>query len=377
MKLNLRSKLFFSYLVVLFVGAIILFSVASLSLPGAYRRHMSEIDILLPSPDMMNATRGHGQGIGPGLELYTNFQKSFFEALGWALSGSIFVAIIISLFISRRIAAPLRTITNASQRIAEGHYDERVPAIGRDELSHLAISFNTMAEKLDHVENMRRRLIGDIAHELRTPLTAIRGSMEGLIDGVLPSSPDTFLQISEETERLNRLVDDLQELSRIESGSFVLERNRIPLSDLIDVVQKRLMHEYSVKPVELVIKIPESLPLVYVDSDRIVQVLTNLLVNALRYTSPGGRVEVSGEGSGEQVFVRVIDNGIGIPAEHLPYIFDRFYRVDQSRSRNSGGGSGIGLTISKRIIEAHNGQLWAESGGEGKGSSFQFTLPIL
>jgi histidine kinase len=371
MKFNLGTKLFLSYLVVMLVGMLVLVAVAQVSLPGAYGNHLG----MMNGMGMMGTGPGRGQ-TGVGGAGYQNFRSSFYEALAWAGLAALLVALLVSLFISRGLAAPLRSMTAASGRVAEGHYSERVPAGGSDELGQLASSFNTMAEKLEQVENMRRRLIGDVAHELRTPLTAIKGSMEGLVDGVLPASQQTFEQVGAEADRLSRLVDDLQELSRVESGVVSLDLEPVSLPELAETACKRLAAAYADKVVSLAVDLPTGLPPVRADTDRLLQVLTNLLNNALHYTPSGGDVTLSGERRGREMFMRVVDTGVGISPEHLPYIFDRFYRVDKSRSRQAGGGSGIGLTISKYLIEAQGGRIWVESAGEGHGSTFTFTLPL-
>ena len=371
MKFNLGTKLFLSYLAVMVVGMLVLVAVAQVSLPGAYGNHLG----MMNGTGMMGTGAGRGQA-GTGGAAFQNFRSSFYEALAWAGMAALIVALIVSLFISRGLAAPLRSMTTASERVAEGHYNERVPAGGSDELGQLAASFNTMAEKLEQVESMRRRLIGDVAHELRTPLTAIKGSMEGLVDGVLPASRQTFEQIGSEADRLNRLVDDLQELSRVESGTIALDLEPVSLPNLVETARKRLSGAYAAKGVALTMDLPAALPPVHADSDRLLQVLTNLLSNALQYTPSGGSVTLSAERHGAEMFVHVVDTGIGIPSEHLLYIFDRFYRVDKSRSRQKGGGSGIGLTISKYLVEAQGGRIWAESSGEGQGSIFTFTIPL-
>jgi len=377
MKLNLGSKLFLSNLAVLLVGLLVLVVVAQFSLPGAYGRHMGMMNALgnVPGTGMMGAGPGRGQA-GAGQAAFLDFRRGFYEALAWAGLAAMAVALVVSLLISRSLAAPLRAMMGASQRVAGGHYSERVPAGGSDEIGQLAANFNSMAEKLEQVEAMRRRLIGDVAHELRTPLTAIQGSMEGLVDGVLPASSQTFEQVAAETKRLSRLVDDLQELSRVESGAVVLDLGPVSLSELAETARKRLALSYAAKGVSLTIHLPAALPTVRVDTDRLLQVLSNLLNNALQYTPPGGTVSLSGELHGHEIIVRVADTGIGIPPEHLSYILDRFYRVDKSRSRQAGGGSGIGLTISKHLVEAHGGRIWVESAGEGQGSTFTFTLPL-
>jgi histidine kinase len=171
-------------------------------------------------------------------------------------------------------------------------------------------------------------------------------------------------------------VDDLQELSRVEAGSYRLDVHPVALSTLLETTIKRLLHQFDEKQVRLTRNLSPNLPLVLADEDRITQVLTNLLGNALAYTPAGGEVTVSALKTGDEMLVSVKDNGLGIPAESLPHIFDRFYRVDKSRSRAAGGGSGIGLTIAKALIEAHGGRIWVESAGEGQGSNFSFTLPI-
>ena len=370
--MTLGTKLFLSYLAVLLVGMLVLLAVAQVSLPGAYGAHLG----MMNGSGMMGGGAGRGQAGAAGAT-FQNFRSSFYEALAWAGLASLLVALLVSLFISRGLSAPLQAMRTASRRVAEGHYNERVPARGSDELGQLAGSFNTMAEKLEQVETMRRRLIGDVAHELRTPLTAIKGSMEGLVDGILPASPQTFEQVAAEADRLSRLVDDLQELSRVESGAVSLDLGLVSLSELSGTARTRLQAAYAAKGVSLALDLPADLPAVRADTDRLLQVLTNLLNNALQYTPAGGHVSLSGERRGQEVVVRVADTGIGIPPEHLPHIFDRFYRVDQSRSRQSGGGSGIGLTIARHLIEAHGGQLWAESPAEGQGSTFSFTLPLI
>jgi histidine kinase len=266
-------------------------------------------------------------------------------------------------------------MTAASQRIAEGHYEERVQIRGADELGQLAGRFNQMAEKLEQVESMRRRLIGDVTHELRTPLTAIKGSAEGLLDGILPATDETYGQIHAEAERLSRLVDDLQELSRVEAHAYQLDFRDVDASALIRTVVKRMQFQFDERRIALTTNLPAQPLYIHVDEDRIVQVLTNLVGNSLNYTPADGQVTISVESSGKEARFSIRDTGVGIPPEHLPHIFDRFYRVDKSRSR-AHGGSGIGLTIARHLVEAHGGKIWVESEGEGKGSTFVFTVPL-
>jgi histidine kinase len=368
---HLAVKLFFSYLVVILVGAVVLGLATRLTVPGAFNSHMG---LALRSGQGMMT--GSGPGGGMMSDLFSSFQATFNQALLLALLAAGVVAILVSLLLSRGVVAPLRVLTAASRRIAGGHYGERVQAAGSDELGQLANSFNQMAEKLEQVEAMRRQLIGDVSHELRTPLTAIKGSMEGLMDGVLPGTVETYQQIHQEAGRLARLVDDLQELSRVEAGAYPLDVRPVALSTLVQSTLKRFAAQALAKRVELRSDLPADLPLVLADQDRITQVLTNLVGNALQYTPEGGKVTIQSRRRQDEIHISVVDTGIGIPAEHLPHLFTRFYRVDKSRSRQAGGGSGIGLTIARHLVEAHGGRIWAESGAEGQGSTFSFTLKV-
>jgi histidine kinase len=368
---HLAVKLFISYLVIVLVGAIILFATTRLTIPEAFNRHMG--GGLISGQGMM-------QGLGAGRivmsDLFANFQASFNEALVLALAAAGLAAMLVSLLLSRRIVAPVRRMTIVSQHIADGHYSDRVQSDNQDELGQLAHSFNQMAESLEQVERMRRQLIADVSHELRTPLTAIQGSMEGLLDGVLPADPETYHQIHQEAGRLARLVDDLQELSRVEAGASPLEIKPSRIVDLIMTTIKRLKPQAVKKKINLEADLPKDLPLVSLDEARITQVLTNLVSNALQYTPEGGDIRIHARQIKDEVQIGITDTGIGIPAEHIAHLFTRFYRVDKSRSRQAGGGSGIGLTIARHLVESHAGRIWVESPGAGQGSTFFFTLPI-
>lgn len=385
---HLGAKLLGSYLVIIIVGVVVLIAASQFILPTTFHRHMAGMETMMGNGMMGNGmTLTPGASAGPGgqytgtddpmSQLYVDYRGSFNEALMYAALAAMIVAIILSVYLSRSVIAPVQAMSRATQRIAEGHYQERVHVQGEDELSQLAVRFNQMAEKLDQVEAMRRRLIGDVSHELRTPLTAIKGSMEGLMDGVLPATPETYQQIHTEADRLNRLVDDLQELSRVEAKAYELEMRAQDVSALVQTVAKRLAPRFAARHIVLDIDVDPDLPRVLADEDRAVQIITNLMGNALQYTPEMGKVTVAAKQAGQEVQISVRDTGIGIPAEQLSQIFNRFYRVDKSRSRSAGGGSGIGLTIARALVEAHGGRIWAESGGEGEGSTFSFTLPIV
>jgi two-component system sensor histidine kinase BaeS len=369
---HLGAKLLLSYLAIILVGVVVLIVASQFVLPTSFNRHMAGMGTMMGN-GMMG---GQGfDGSNPMSQLYTDFRASFNEALIYAALAAVIVAVVLSLYLSRSVIAPVRAMSFAAQRIADGRYDERVQVDGEDELSQLAMRFNQMAEKLSQVESMRRRLIGDVSHELRTPLTAIKGSMEGLIDGVLPATNETYQQIHAEADRLNRLVNDLQELSRVEAHAYELDIRPLNVSSLVRTVTKRLTPQAESKRISLDLELAPDLPRILADEDRAVQVLTNLTGNAMQYTPEGGKITISAKRIDSQVLIAVHDTGIGIPPEHLARIFDRFYRVDKSRSRQSGGGSGIGLTIARALIDAHGGRIWAESAGDGQGSTFVITLP--
>ena len=291
---RLGLKLFLSYLAVILVGMAALGVTARFTSPRAFERHMLAHGAYFGmGPRMMPGSEGMGRGMMA--EVYADFRASFNEALIWAALAAIGVAMLASILFSRSIVAPVRAMMSASQRIAGGHYEERVQKHSSDELGQLAGSFNQMAERLEGVEAMRRQLIGDVAHELRTPLAAIQGSMEGLMDGVLPAGVETYEQIHTEATRLSRLVDDLQELSRVEAHAYELDLRPLAVDALIRTVIKRLDPQFDEKRVTLTTNLPPEPIQVLADEDRIIQVLTNLVGNALQHTPKGGQVTISSE----------------------------------------------------------------------------------
>ena len=372
---HLAWKVFLSYLLVVLVGGVVLITATSLSVPAAFERHMASMNAIMTNGN----TVGNNQQMQT--ELFSQYTAAVYEAVTYAVVAALIAAILASFFISRQVVTPMLRMMSLSHRIAEGEYEERLALPGGqqadqiDELGQLALSFNQMADKLEKTETMRRELIGDVTHELRTPLTAVKGYLEGLIDGVLPADPETYQQIHSEIDRLQRLVNDLQELSRVEAGAFQLLLTPVSPSSLIERIQSTLGRQFEDKNIQLEISVESDLPDILVDKDRILQVLTNLVGNALQYTPSGGKVTLLVRRERSDVLFSVKDSGIGITAEQLAFIFNRFYRTDKSRTRASGG-SGIGLTIAKALVQAHQGKIWAESNGEGKGSTFSFLIPI-
>jgi signal transduction histidine kinase len=231
-----------------------------------------------------------------------------------------------------------------------------------------------MAASLESAELRRRQLLGDLAHELRTPLATIEGYVEGVRDGVVPASDETWLVLATETRRISRLVDDLQKVSRAEERQLDLRLGRHAPPALVVTAVRAAAPANAAEGVVLETAVSDDLPFVVVDGDRIGEVLTNLLDNALRHTLAGGHVEVRGEGHAEEVELTVSDSGEGMAPEHLSRVFERFYRVDSARARSQGG-SGIGLAIARALVEAHGGRIRAESDGTERGSRFVVSLP--
>jgi len=283
-------------------------------------------------------------------------------------------AVIVSLFISGRILRPVGHLTGAAQRMSQGDLSARVPVESNDELGKLATAFNGMAENISRQEELRRNMVGDVAHELRTPLTNLRGYLEATRDGLI--QPDNALvdNLYEETMLLTRLVSDLHELAQAEAGQLTLLRTPAAVGEVIEQAVEILRPQAESKDVALSISVAPDLPEADIDRGRIGQVLRNLLNNALAHSPARGAITVAAEPQGEFIRVTVCDTGEGISAEDLPHVFDRFYRADRSRTRQTGG-YGLGLAIVKQLAQAHGGAVTVES-ELGKGSAFAFTVPV-
>lgn len=281
-----------------------------------------------------------------------------------------------SLILSRIIINPLERLNISSRRIAAGRYDERITPPVTIELADVAQQFNQMAESLEKVEQNRVSLIGNVSHELRTPLTSLQGYVEGLQDGLFPGDEETWAIMGSELRRLKSLVSDLQDLSRVEGGSVKLRPVDFPIMPLVEQVRSQLQPKFISKAITFETKATDRNISIFADRDRASQILINFLGNAIRHTPEGGTITVQAAyGEGDTVNISVIDTGEGIPEDAIPYVFERFYRVDPSRSRLSGG-SGIGLSISRQLARLMDGDVAAESDGPGMGSTFTLNLPI-
>jgi signal transduction histidine kinase len=284
------------------------------------------------------------------------------------------VALLVARWLARGMTRPLRDMAGAARRMERGDYGARIETRSRDEVGQLAVAFNRMSSELESLERVRRDLVANVSHELKTPISALRARLENLLDGVERPDPKTLQVMLAQSERLGRLVDQLLELSRLESGDVPMHREEVRLRPLVSSVLSEIRVTRARRDVDLAQDVSDDLPPVYADPERVHQVLFNLLDNAVRFTPSGGTVRVSATAHNGAVDVAVADTGPGIPAEHLPRVFDRFYRVDTARSRDEGG-TGIGLAIARSVIEAHGGRIWAES-EPGSGSTFTFELPV-
>ena len=283
------------------------------------------------------------------------------------------VAVVITLVVSHRIVRPVESLTAAARQMEKGDLKTRVKVTSSDEIGQLAHAFNAMADGLARQEQLRRNMVSDVAHELRAPLTNIRGYLEAAKDGLVQPDGALVDNLYEEAILLSRLVNDLQELALAEAGQLRLECHPVQVGDVVRATVEVLSPRAEARDISLVVRMPDDLPLVEADPQRVGQVLRNLLNNALDFTPQGGQVTVTACPEGAWVSVLVRDTGPGIVPEHLPYVFERFYRVDPSRTRATGG-AGLGLAIVKQLVEAHGGRVWVES-ALGAGATFGFILP--
>ena len=366
--MRLPWRLFISYAVVIVIGAVVAYVTVRLLAPTLFDHQMTML-----GGDQM------GMGMGPGGQSGTagSVQSAFVSALTTALLvgvlASAAAAGLAAAFVTSRLLRPLNAVRAATRRIAAGRYQASVPVPKVPELAALAGDVNTLATELASTETRRTRLLGEVAHEMRTPLTALEGYMEGLIDGVFAPEPDILGAASDELRRLRRLADDLSALSRAEEQRLDLHPADTDLADLTRRAAGRLAPQFSDDHVTLTVHAPGPLP-VRADPDRITQILTNIIGNALTATPAAGTVTIDARTAGQRAQVAVSDTGAGLTAEDLERVFERFYRAPGQPRRSSG--SGIGLTIARNIARAHGGEVTASSAGPGRGATFVVTLPL-
>ncbi|MEJ2556887.1 MAG: HAMP domain-containing sensor histidine kinase [Anaerolineae bacterium] len=297
------------------------------------------------------------------------------RAILYSAIGATVIALLLGILLARTLTRPIRELTLVTRVLAKGDLGQQVSVRTRDELGQLAASFNQMSAELARASELRRQMTADIAHELRTPLSLILGYTESLSDGKLPATQETFDIMHDEAQHLSRVIDDLRTLSLADAGELPLARRPVDPRTLLERAMSAHSPEAQQRDIAIQVETPSDLPQVEVDPGRMAQVLENLVNNALRYTPEGGRIVLSVEANAGTIKLRVQDNGVGIAAEDLPYIFDRFYRSEKSRPRQ-GTESGLGLAIAKSIVEAHGGSLWVES-ALGEGTTFTIALPAI
>jgi signal transduction histidine kinase len=285
--------------------------------------------------------------------------------------------IVFGIVMSRALAAPLNNLAEAARAIGAHHLSKRVEEQGSDELVAVARAFNDMAADLEQGEQLRRNLLADVAHELRTPIAVLQANLRAILDEVYPLDQTEIAQLYEQTRYLSHLVDDLHLLAQAEARQLPLHRQETDLTQLVKTTVDLFRPTAEAKEVSLQTQLPANSPTLQIDAARITQVLQNLLANALRHTPANGTITVSIQPGPETISLCIADTGDGIPPEHLPHIFDRFYRTDSARSRDRGG-AGLGLAIARAIVEAHGGQIKATSQGmPGQGSQFTVSLPVM
>ncbi len=296
------------------------------------------------------------------------------QAIIFGALGATVVALVIGVLLARAISHPVKELTEATQRVAGGELGHQVAVRTQDEIGELAVSFNRMSADLATSTQLRRQMTADIAHELRTPLSIILGYTEALSEGKLHGKPAIYDAMYGEARLLNHLIEDLRTLSLADAGELTLNRSLIPAGECIERTAIAHAELAAQRGIRLDVQIAPDLPLVHADRERVAQVLTNLVSNALRYTPDGGVITLAAAAEGDHVLLRVADTGPGIAPEHLPHVFQRFYRADTSRPAN--GESGLGLAIAKSLVEAQDGTIQAES-TVGQGATFTVALPAV
>ncbi|WP_054246301.1 sensor histidine kinase [Rhodococcus opacus] len=359
---GLGVRLLLAQSLVLVAGAATCWVVAVFAGPPLFREHLHRAGVPASSDEQFHAEQA--------------YRSATAISLAVALGVASLAALMVTWYFSRRLQRSLTEVSSAATAVANGRYAIRVtpPHLG-DDFDALAEAFNRMAAGLESVETTRRQLLGDLAHEIRTPVSVLEAYMEALEDGVETLDADTIIMLRDQTRRLVRFSDDVRSLSHAEESRTSIEPTSVDPAALLSTALAAAADRYTAKQVSLTSRVPAHLPRLWADPERLGQVLGNLLDNALRHTPRGGRVEVTAQQRPELLVIEVTDTGDGISAEHLPHLFERFYRVDAARDREHGG-AGIGLAIAKALVEAHGGHITARSDGPGTGSTFTITFPL-
>ena len=320
-----------------------------------------------------------GSMIGAGLlPFQEEFLKSSTKAIFFSLFSMILIAVAVGYFLIRHITFPVKKLTFASKSVAAGNLDTEVLISQNDELGELSKSFNLMTESLRRAEEWKKQIIADAAHELRTPVSLIQGRLEMMIEGVYPVDAEGIKIVYEETLMLTNLIKELSELSNAEAGTVSLRKEKMSIRNVLEYAKEYFLPSAEEKSITLELVIPDPVPELDMDIQKMNQVLGNLLSNALRYTPDGGKIRLSSRYIKEEniVLICVEDTGQGIPEGERGKIFDRFYRVDSHRNRETGG-SGLGLAISREIIRLHGGTISAKEESSLGGAKITISLPVM
>ncbi|WP_018604099.1 ATP-binding protein [Mycobacterium sp. 155] len=354
-------RLLLAQTLVLIAGGVTTWVVASVVGPPLFREHLHRAGIAHDSNEQYHAEQA--------------YQNATALSIAVAITVAALTAFIVTAVLSRRLQQSIGEVAAAASAVAEGRYDIRVasPGLG-DEFDELATAFNRMAERLQAVESTRRRLFGDLAHEIRTPVSVLEAYLEAVEDGVKPLDQPTIAMLREQTGRLVRFSADAAALAQAEEGQAAIAPGWVDAGELARTAGAAIADRYAAKNVTLRTHISGTVRL-WADRQRLAQVLGNLLDNALRHTPAGGHVTLAVTQIAGEVGFTVTDDGDGIAAEHLPHVFERFYRADSARDRGRGG-SGIGLAIVKALTEAHGGHIRVASRGPGTGTTFTVSVPI-
>lgn len=355
------ARLLFAQALVLFAGGATTGIVALIVGPPLFREHLQRAGVAHQSNEQFHAEQAYRYATAISIAV--------------AVGVAAVTALVVTWYLSRRLQRSVAEIASAATAVANGRYDIRVsPLRLGEDFGNLTQAFNLMSERLESVEATRRQLFGDLAHEIRTPVSVLQAYIEAVEDGVKELDPETISVLHDQAVRLVRFSEDFASLARAEEGPTAVAPQWLDLRSVIASTVSAAADRYAAKDVQLTSDVAHGLPGVWADPLRLAQVLGNLLDNALRHTPPQGHVEVVAAARAGDFVITVTDSGEGIPGEHLPHVFERFYRADQARDRHHGG-AGIGLAIAKALTEAHGGRITACSRGPGLGSTFTITLP--
>ena len=342
-------------------------------IPLTFSALMRTFNLVEPTPELIAALETLPAETVAQFQLF--FREFIPRQIAIFIIGGGTVGLVMGIFLARSLVRPLDKLAAAARSFGSRNLSQRVQVSGSEEIVALADAFNEMAGRLEEAETLRRNLLADVAHELRTPVTVIQGNLRAILDDVYPLEKEEVARLYEQTRLLTRLIDDLRELAQAEASQLSLNMATVDVATLVKETAVAFQPIAQTQEVELHAELLGHLPPIQADEARLRQSLHNLVGNALRHTPAGGHILLAVEQVNEALEIRVQDNGNGMTPEQIGHVFDRFYRADPSRSRESGG-TGLGLAIVRAIAKAHGGEVTAVSPGLNQGSTFTLTLPL-